>query len=304
LRLLPLAALALAALPARAAAEPIVLPIPLPVESVPRLGALMREGEVKSSSHGPFTPQLKLTTDEGYRVAVVGQGDAVIVEVGRPHGKALTAYVARGTVTPGRIQASFGKLGRIAVRFRSSGRVKESAPLRYCNGESRYRSRLGVFSGDFRFRGEGGFVTVHVHRAKGEVRIPQRIHCHPVHVGHREGWAIHPSENGLGSFEPSFLGAGWRHGVEAASFSALGLGGKVLYLALTEESEGPLAKLRLASVVGPARAFKFNDALTFARVSPPAPFKGSGTYRAAPDGSTTWTGSPFKAELGVSPFGG
>jgi len=62
------------------------------------------------------------------------------------------------------------------------------------------------------------------------------------------------------------------------------------FFATHEESRGKLAIIRVAEARKPRRHIKVNEALTSARLTPPAPFHGSGRYRAAPDGSATWTG--------------
>ena len=90
--------------------------------------------------HG-FETHLELEAKHGYEVTVIGEGDVVAVEVTKPAppGKenalerllgmrsAVTAYVARGTVTPRRIVASFGKFGKLDLRFRPSGQGGEVA---------------------------------------------------------------------------------------------------------------------------------------------------------------------------------
>jgi hypothetical protein len=57
------------------------------------------------------------------------------------------------------------------------------------------------------------------------------------------------------------------------------------------QTRGDLAILRFAFTASDsARAFSVDNALTRAQVKPPAPFHGTGTYRAASDGTKTWTG--------------
>jgi hypothetical protein len=281
--------LALLALPALASADAPGVPLPLPGGVPPQLRAQLRAETGTSAPHGPFLPGFHLHA-HGYDVSVSGIGSAAIVEVAHDHGKAATAYIARGTVTPGRIQASFGDLGSVAMRFKPSGRVSFSKPPPHCHGASRYKSRLGVFAGDFRFKGENDYVSIHARRAKGGVRIPLTLRCGPQGRGSERGMA-RTSGDGFQSIEPESLQADWRHAVSAVSFAAIGFGSDLLYLASAERSEGALAKIQFAFASGPAKALSINDALTQARVTPPAPFKGTGTYRAAPDGTTTWTGA-------------
>lgn len=291
-RLLPAVAIALAllALPALASAGAPGVPLPLPAGIPPQLRAELHAETGTSAPHGPFMPKFQLHLHGGYGVSVLGIGSAVIVEVVHGQARAATAYVARGTVTPGRIQASFGDLGRLEMRFRPSGRTSLSKPLHHCHGASLYRSRLGVFAGSFRFKGENGYISVHAHRAKGAIRDSLSPHCGRQGARGSEQGAARASGDGFQSIEPESLAASWRHGVGAVSFAAIGFGKGLLYLTFAEQSEGALAKIRFAFTSGPSKALSINDALTQARVSPPAPFEGTGTYRAAPDGTTTWTG--------------
>jgi hypothetical protein len=291
-RLLLATALALLAGPAFAAASPLDFPFHLPAGVPPQLRALVRERMGTSEPPRPSRSEFELKTSNGYRIGVLGMGRDVIVEVTRNHGSAATAYVARGTVTPGRLRASFGDLGEVAVSFRPSGRVEFSTPRRHCHGASQYRSRLGVFVGEIRLRGENGFFSVHSQRAKGKVRDSLDPRCERGHFGRQAERSLRPSQaqatpQGL---ELSFLSASWRHAVSSASFGALGTGKKTLFLASAEQSEGRVATFRFAIKAGPSQALAIDSALTQARVSPPAPFRGTGTYRAAPDGTTTWTG--------------
>ena len=63
------------------------------------------------------------------------------------------------------------------------------------------------------------------------------------------------------------------------------------FAAITEEGLGSMARLRFAlTTTHSKKAVILNEALTKATIAPPAPFQGKGTYRAAPDGTTTWTG--------------
>lgn len=59
----------------------------------------------------------------------------------------------------------------------------------------------------------------------------------------------------------------------------------------TEEAWGDLAVFHSAFLEkAPAKDVRVGNALIFARVSPPPPFSGTATFRAAPDGTRTWTG--------------
>jgi hypothetical protein len=147
-----------------------------------------------------------------------------------------------------------------------------------------------VYVGTIRFRSENGSVSVDSHRAKGSVSaVAQPCRRSPArsHAKRRTSSSALPFDD----FGFDSLGASWRQGVSSAAVSSLAIGEKVLFMAQTAQNESGIAKLRFAYAAGPARTFTHNDALTKARLSPPPPFVGTGTYRAAPDGTTTWTGS-------------
>ena len=82
-----------------------------------------------------------------------------------------------------------------------------------------------------------------------------------------------------------------RDGVDFTGFLAIEGRRKTTFLATNEETRGKLAITRVAILRSKAKAVRANEALTRARVSPPAPFHGTGLYRAAPDGTITWSGS-------------
>ncbi len=229
----------------------------------------------------------------GFRVGVVGIGDtvAVTVERGRHRrfGGSITAYLARGSVSPRRMSASFGGLGRVDVRFRPSGHVVRSKRRRHCAGPHRYTIRTGVFVGEIRFRGEDGYLSVDAHRTKGRVRYPKRLHCRSGFPFGTGGHKRHRHK-----VRPALFEAAWHHGVDSAAFFALKglfLGDRALYAAVTEQTAGRVGIYHQAIRFGSPRAFTLDNALTRGSISPSGPFDGTGLYTAAPDGTRTWGGS-------------
>lgn len=298
-----IAAIGILALPGGAAANVLDIPTVVPAQFRAQVRARLH---MPPPHHG-FESHLELKAKHGYEVTVIGEGGIVAVEVTKPapRGKenalerlfgirrAVTAYVARGTVTPRRISASFGKFGKLDVRFRPSGRVVKSPSRKRCRGADHFTSQLGVFVGGFRFSGEKNYVAVRSHRAKGRIRSPLRLRCASSRFSFRP--AASPRARPVPqhpSFVPSFLGASNRHGVSATELIALGRGKTTLFLAVTEEGLGSLARIRYALAIEHSRqALVLNDALTSASIKPPLPFHGRGGYRAAPDGTKSWTGS-------------
>lgn len=225
-----------------------------------------------------FRSGFQLKAPSNYEVGVSTFGSSVILVVSHRHGKheSETLYLARGVATPDRLQATFGQFGKVDMRFR------ESSGHSVCHGLLKLTRHKGVFVGSLRFRGEGGYVSVRRHRASGGIleptgRCPRRLHHHHFHGG-----AILFSS-------PSALLAHSREGVDTTSVLALEFTGSAGVLATHEESRGKLAIVR-AALVFMHPAFHVNEAATAAKLAPPAPFHGTGHYRAAPDGTSTWTG--------------
>lgn len=291
-----LALLALALYPTASGAAGFYIPDAVP----PQFRSLVRERLHTPRPHGRGEYRFDLETKQNYDLSVIAIGHIVVLEVirasDRPsaHHKsplrsgAITAYVARGTVTPTRVEASFGELGRVAVRFRPSGRIATSQPRRHCRGADHFTSRLGVFVGNVRFRGENHYVSVRAHRAKGRIRTPLQLHC-AFRFRPPPRRAARPVRE-LPTFAPTILGAGHRQALSATELFALQFGKRTLFLAVTEQSRGSMAEVRYALAVAPDKTFTFNEELNHAVLKPPAPFHGEGIYGAAPDGTTSWSG--------------
>ena len=274
--LVPLAlAIALLAAPAAHAAaeaeEQLLPPLP-PRKLMTQVGApvpptrLFRSGFQVDPSSGK------------YKVGVTTFGSSVTLVVSTKHRANLseTLYVARGVARPDRLQATFGQFGKVLMRFH------ESSKHAVCFGTLRLVRHKGVFVGNLRFRGENGYVSVHVHRAVGGIlepagSCPRRRHRH------------RHFDNSIFFETPSALLAESRDGVDFTGLLALDFGPFSEVLATHEESRGKLAIIR-AVFAHPHKTFHVTEAATAANVSPPAPFHGAGHYRAAPDGATTWTG--------------
>ena len=276
----------------------------IPAAAPPQFRALLRAKLHMPPPRHRFESSFELKAQHGYTITVVGEGDIVVVEVSKPvrHGKgnaleklvgfkqAVTAYAARGTVTSRRIAASFGQFGKVDVHFRPSGRVVESRPRHRCRGADHFTSKLGVFVGGVRFSGEKQYVAVRSHRAKGRIRTPLHLHCSSLPPGLLSSPRARPVSHHP-VFTPTFLTATWRHAVSSVELITFRIGKTTLFAAITEEGLGSMARIRYGLATAPSKkVFTVDDALTEATIAPPAPFQGKGTYRAAADGTTTWTG--------------
>lgn len=263
----------------RVAAPPVKLLPPLPPSQL-----FSQHG--KAVAPTPFFRSGFVLNADGYKVGVSTFGSAVFLEVwrGRNGQRVQTAYLARGVARPERLQATFGHFGKVKMRFRESRNRTWVGQRRTCRGANRFIKRRGVFRGNLRFKGEGGYVSIRVHRAKGAV-VTQAPKCR-----HRRGGGGFDLPFGNFSQPQSALLAIAREGVDSTAFLAIEDRRSTLFLASNEESRGKLAISRLA-IVRKRSEVRIDEALTSANLSPPSPFHGKGSYRAAPDGSTAWSGS-------------
>jgi hypothetical protein len=263
----------------RAMAPPLRLLPPLPQS---RLFA--RHG--KPVAPTPFFRSGFVLKADGYKVGVSTFGSAVFLEVwqGRRGRRTSTAYLARGVARPERLQAAFGRFGKVKMRFREARHRSWAGKRRTCRGANRFVKRRGVFRGNLRFRGEGGYVSVRVHRAKGAV-----VTTAPKCLRRRGRGPGGPNFGFPFSQPKSALLAISREGVDSTALLALESRRNTFFVATDEEARGKLAILRLATLRKPS-PIRTNESLTRASLSPPAPFHGAGRYRAFPDGTTTWSG--------------
>ena len=299
-RSLALVALATSLLltPAAASANPLDIPAAAPPQFRAALRAKLHMNERRSSSES----RIDLGTQHGYRLMIVAEGNVVALvalDERRPsqgsHSRFLdslsqvaTAYVTHGTVTPSRIEGSFGRFGSVSVRFRPSGRTSAKA-LRHCKGQRGYVTRYGTFAGHVRFTGEDKYVAVRAHRAKGQVRGPRHVRCHRGRIvrplSRRRSGESHSDGSRATIFAERRTATA---GTEVLAFQA---GDGALLLALAEESLGRMAVVHYALEVVSGSVLSHDDALTSATLAPPRPFHGKGIYEAAPDGTRTWSGS-------------
>lgn len=244
-----------------------------------------------------FAPQLFLRAARGYQIEVVNHGGAVALTVLRQHGRhggVATTYVARGTATARHLQASFGSLGRISMRFQPAAARARLAPHGHCQGPGTLLVKRGVFVGELRFRGEGGYVSVHVHRARGQIaHLARRCQRHPRIHRRRLRFGrdlLRPSPIPALSPEVPFLAARWKGATASELFLAMKLHRKTAFIALTSNDAGRLSLFHVAVALASGRRFALDGALTAGHATPPAPFSGTGTYAAAADGTKTWDG--------------
>jgi hypothetical protein len=275
-----LAAVACAAFSAPAGAAS--LPVPQSLETL-----MQRKLASESASSGAGAPVFEATVapaaPPGYEVEVFGVGRAIAIAIGQDSkaGFRTAYYAVRGTVGRGRLEARFGNLGSISMRFHPN------APgLGRCSGGSKFRISHGFYAGRLRFRGEGGYISLDVHRAPGQI-IDLDGTCSG-HGGHAAARAS--SAETFVEPESTYLDAGWKDGVSSVDLLAFDERKGASFLVKTETSRGGMAISRSALIGSRRGQVKADRALTSCRVQGPAPLHGAATYAAAPDGTKTWKG--------------
>lgn len=263
---------------ARAAEIPGLLPALLPPRLLTEVGKPVPPAP-------PFRSGFAVDGGHHYQVRVFTFGSAVILEVLRKSDGHLSvsAYLARGVATPHRLQATFGNLGKISMRFRPPRRGDGVRSV--CRFGERLTQHRGSYVGHFDFKGEDGYVSLDLHRAKGSIVTPAG-RCRRHHLTQAQ---IEKFIESL--FEPvSALFTSAREGVTTTTLLSLKSKSRTVFLASHEETHGRLAIIRIATARAP-KGFRVDETVTRAALSPPAPFHGTGHYRAEPDGATSWTGN-------------
>jgi hypothetical protein len=256
--------------------------------------------------------ELSLPASNGYSVSIETEGHRRVTLTAQKAG-VVAAYRTRGRVDRHGIEADFGKLGRISVRFRGERRPLVGPlppgladllddldlPHRACHGRKPVRE-VGVFRGTVRFEGENGFTRVQARHAKGEVNRSYTRVCERY-----PGSAGKPAEKRSDDFDlrVSILYAADPSLRRKVSFEAVGF-----------RFEGPLRELGEFFLVGATtlerkegmlvlrKAIEFGDegsvllslpskSPVTATVALPGPFDGTAAYRKARGSPSTWEGS-------------
>lgn len=255
--------------------------------------------------------KLALPASNGYSVSIQTEGHRKVVLAARKGG-GVAFYRTSGRVSRHGIEADFGELGRVSLRFRGERRPLAgplppglealledlNLPRRECHGRQPVRE-VGEFRGTVEFDGENGFTRVRAGRAKGEVKRSYTRVCErfPGSAGHRV-------EKPSGDFDPraSILYASDLSPRRKVSFEAFGfefegplkpLG--ELYVAsatVLERKEGMLVIHRAVEIADERVKVSPPSKLPVrATVSLPGPFEGSADYRKEPGVPATWEGS-------------
>lgn len=234
-------------------------------------------------------------------------------------GDRQATYRTTGSVSRDRIEADFGALGRISVRFAGKRRPFPLIPgldiplpgLKLphpdCRGKKPERE-VGIFRGTIAFRGEREFTHLRTHRARGEVRRTYRRVCkrdrgHDANDGRADKLPFGGARLNFlvaidhsGPWPVRFETIGFDLGPEFEEIESL-LG--TLAIASTHERGKGLRISRTAFSVGDKGSFLVDPSKAnpvTATVALPQPIPGTAKYSKASGSPPTWVGS-LKASL-------
>jgi hypothetical protein len=260
--------------------------------------ALADSGGAAAGPGGPprhaaeVEPRFQLAGTHGYRLLVSARGATVTIGVNSksstPHAGSSTTYVARGTVGPHGIHASFRQFGRVDVKFHATAEAVRGLPSDCVGGTSGAATIPGYFTGTVDFRGQGGYTVGRAHRVKGEVVLPPTEQC-PLVAGGADPLFENPGDALPPAKTRMTLSALDKSGTGGLLFVARGEG-KSGFFAERFGTLGRIGILSYAYAVGPRSTFRSDPRVSFGTVHPPKPFVGSATLRRGPHGKRSWTG--------------
>jgi hypothetical protein len=262
----------------------------------------------KSVTHFPAVDiEFGLPANNGLHVHVANY-EEITLEIERK-GRLVT-YKAPGEVAETGLMAKFGDLGLIDVTFEPT-RTRTDEPPKGCKGRPSALSE-GLFVGTIEFTGEREYVRIDATQAKGELNVwresewrcpshkrPRRTHSAPRLPTLR---SRQQSETEKG---PATLAvASRRCNCFFAAFAKRdrrGRGPSIFVGAQFEEREG-MEISRVTSAEAGASAFIFDHAAGTAKVHPPQPFTGNGTFKRRRHGRDLWRSTIQIPLLGADPL--
>lgn len=243
------------------------------------------EEEVGTTATDPYASPFGLTvrSSNGYYLSVnSARGHRVEVEASGPDGS--ITYTAPGIVTDGGIHANLGKYGQIDMHWVPNGRVREVREKCHYKGVKKHFYDAGSYVGVLRFRGGGGFTSVHLHR-----------------VAWRRSWysALGACGYSLSTGEPGagiVIEAGERGHISTPVHFFVykpHRGAKVEYSAHSNQKTGRITITRHAFVDGGTHSLTAAGEYpsVTATISPPAPFYGTATFEPSGPEKGTLTGT-------------
>lgn len=261
--------------------------------------ALAPVTEAKSGYYidrGNRLESLELSGSNGFRVSIfsIAPGNVFLLA---SHGNTSVNYmVPRRRARPGELRATFGKLGRLTVRFVPSGPPKPAPHAADgCRGPDS-TAQEGHFVGTIHFRGEHDFTAADANRAPGQVIVNHRRVCRkPPHQKSEPPFAgVSLSVHRRTSLD-TFLKGGGVPSFNAYEFApGTPFGATASYSASIFEYRPAMTISRSVSTSTDAAKFEVSDpgvSPSTATVAPPAPFQGSAEFIHSAAGATSWSGN-------------
>lgn len=249
------------------------------------LGALATPATAPASDGDrfPLFSDFQLRGSNGYRIRVLVVGNWVLLRA--RSGRVSGEYLVKGRVDGQRLEAQFGSLGQISVRFRRD--PHENGPGAADCGDLGDLTERGEFLGTIQFVGESEYTAVEATEAPGSAFVFPSKECGRATLSRDEvpltGITTHLYAISKG---PQRL----------ASLNVFGFPGRgrVFVVASLAEQRGAMTVNRMATaVVGGGNSFFASGVGKpgFAFLKPPKPFSGNATFGETGDSSSAWTGS-------------
>lgn len=191
-------------------------------------------------------------------------------------------YSAPASVTTDAIRADLGRIGRVDVVRRPSGREK-TVRVKCLGGKQTYEP--GTYEGVIEFNGEEGYTRASEDRV---AQLPTWL----VFAGHGACGRGYGESSGPGLSGARLRGISFAHG-RTLSFQVNKNSPKIrtVFSASLKERRGGIRIDRSVSGEAPPGAFGFDRHLRTATLSPQAPFSGSASLSRSRDSfSPIWTG--------------
>jgi protein-S-isoprenylcysteine O-methyltransferase Ste14 len=242
-------------------------------------GAAALDSDLKGSAI------FRLEASHGYSILgfavserIDGRGNLVLIVYRKG---ASATYVAPATVTPTRLEADLGALGRISSDIVASGRTKR---FRSDCGEGRVRSvEPRLYRGTFEFHGEHGYTEATATDVLEDIRFFAGLLC-----------GVQRGGEGTGPGVPGArLRAFSRHRGRRLSLQLnKNRPSKATFFSATlGESHRGIEIERAVSGRQPAQVFEYDPMLRTATVELAAPFSGTARFLRGATQANRWTGS-------------
>lgn len=239
----------------------------------------------------------KLEASHGYSILGLASSEHLdgsgVIDLIVYRRRAVVSYVTRATVTPDRLEADLGSLGRISAEI-LPGRAKRAIRSHCGGGSEKVAPRL--YRGTFEFHGEEGYADAAATEIPESPQVLLNLSCPGAASGELSGPKLPGARLLVRRHDRRlWLRLNENRPGKAAIFSAT----------LFELRKGIRIE-RSVSGRQPARAFEYDPLLRTARITPATPFSGAARFdRRA--GADRWTGNlslDFPGERHVPLAGG